>query len=622
MRIAESVSVAAPAAAVWERIATPTRWPRDLGRMRCTHLNGTPEAGVGARYWLHIQVGAAEVGSLIEILEYEPHSAMSWTTIRGFEQRGHWRLRQRDDESIELTLSVSYQASGGLAALVTDELSSIYVSRYLREALQTLARRLQGTRVDSSAAGRAPLPRGAARALIQDVRLASALARAHLGSLARPDRYLGSLAAIARCGPTIAGRYQAAGALYPDAVAIVDERGALTFSQLQERVEALASALASNGIGAGESVAFMCRNHRYLLESILATCRLGADRLMIDTALEGKDLAELLARERPRGIIHDGDLSHRLSGAMRGRKRFIAWAERGGTQRHPTLETLIATADPSARAPLVGYDGRTISLTPSGNGTARHAMHRSPSTKALLSILDSIPLRAREPVFVAVPLSQPWILTVLGMASVLASTVVLRRELDAEATLASIHRERASCLVLETAMLQAILKLPRRLRNSHDTSSLRTVLVGDRPVPSALAERFTREYGEILYSVYATDATGWAAIAGPRELRRAPGTAGRPPRGTAVRVLDADAAPAPPGDTGRIFIAGEMLGDAKQHGTEVFDGAIFSGEMGHLDDHGRLFVEQPTERKPPRAGGRTRRSPSPNTPGRSPPTTG
>lgn len=597
MRIAESVTVAAPAAAVWERIADPVRWPRDLGRMRCSHLHGTPRVGAGARYWLHLEVGAAEVGSLIEILEYEPDGALSWTTIRGFEQRGHWRLREHDGHETELTLSVSYQASGGLAALATDELSSIYVSRYLREALQTLARRLQSTSTDASAPGPTALLTGGARALIHDVRLAGVLARAHVGSPVRPDRYLGSLAAVARYGPTIAGRYQAAGTLHPDAVAVVDEREALTFSGLRERVEALASALASNGVGPGERVALMCANHRELLEAILATCRLGANRIMIGTEVDREVLAGLLESERPRAIICDSDLSSRLSGMMRGRERCIAWAEPGRTHRHPTLQELIAKADTSAHAPLVGYDAHTITIASDGNGTASRTMQRPPSTRALLSILDSIPLRAGEPLCVAAPLSRPWLLTVLGLASVLASTLMLRREFDAEATLQSIERERVSCLVLETAMLEAILKLPRRLRERHDTSSLRAVIVGDHPVSPALAGRFRGEYGELLYSVYATAAAGWAAIAGPRELRRAPGTAGRPPRGTVVRVLDADGVPALPGYTGRIFIAGQTLEEAEREGTESFDGAIFSGENGHLDDHGRLFIEQRTERK-------------------------
>jgi hypothetical protein len=69
MLIAESTIVRAPPEAVWERIGDPIHWPRDLGRMHCSHVAGSPDGGSGARYWLHLEVGAAEVGSLIEILE-------------------------------------------------------------------------------------------------------------------------------------------------------------------------------------------------------------------------------------------------------------------------------------------------------------------------------------------------------------------------------------------------------------------------------------------------------------------------------------------------------------------------------------------------------------------------
>src|SRR5271166_72540 len=257
MRIHEEILVRAPLEAVWERVGDPVRWPRDLGRMRCSHVTGTPDRGSGARYWLHLEVGAAEVGSLIEVLEYEPNGALSWATVAGLEQRGHWRLRGTDDGSCAVSLSVSYQASGGLAALLTDEISSLWVRRYLRESLRTLASRLQG--------GVAPQPAGATGLLRRGVGLlgdgihaAKALAGARLVRPARPDRSARALAALARFGPGTAGLWTAAAELHPADPAIVDERGILTFAQLGQRTDGLAIALAELGVDAGVTVAIMC----------------------------------------------------------------------------------------------------------------------------------------------------------------------------------------------------------------------------------------------------------------------------------------------------------------------------------------------------------------------------
>ena len=100
------------------------------------------------------------------------------------------------------------------------------------------------------------------------------------------------------------------------------------------------------------------------------------------------------------------------------------------------------------------------------------------------------------------------------------------------------------------------------------------------------------EYGEILFTAYVTDRTGWVAIASPKELRRAPGTAGRAPRHAIVRVLDDDGASVLRGQTGRIFVSNPTLGDRRQdEDIEVFDGLVATGERGHLDDHGRLFLD-------------------------------
>ncbi|HME03620.1 MAG TPA: AMP-binding protein [Solirubrobacteraceae bacterium] len=606
MRIAERVTVTAPAPAVWERISDPMHWPRDLGRTRCAHVSGTPRTGVGARYWLHLEVGAAEVGSLIEILEYEPEKLLSWATIRGFEQRGHWRLRDHD-VGVELTLGVSYQASGGLAALATDELSSIFVGRYLREALSTLALRLESPDGARAVPEMAPPVARGARALGDAARLATSLARAGLARPARPDRYLRSLAALARSGPGTAGRYGAAAALHPDASALIDARGTVTFAQLHQRTSRLASALGERGIGAGAKVAVMCRNHRGFLEVFLATSMLGADRLLLATDLPKPALTELLVREVPQAIICDAEFARRLSAEMPHGECFVAWAEPKDTHGHTTLEELIGEAAPQPRVPLVGYEGRTRTLTADVSETPQDATHPPAPISVVLSILDSIPIQPGENMLVAAPLWHQWSLMCLSVASLQASTLVLQREFDAEATLASIERERASCCVLTTAMLERILELPSKVRRPYNTGSLRTAVVGGAPLAPALATRFMDQYGEILYAAYVTNRAGWVTIASPKDLRRAPGTAGRAPRHTIVRVLDDDGASTFPGQTGRIFLSNRTLGEPRRsEDVEVFDGLVATGERGHLDDHGRLFLEDRGDSATLRPGARGR----------------
>jgi len=586
MRIEEEILVRAPLEAVWERVGDPLRWPRDLGRMRCSHVAGTPDRGCGAHYWLHLEVGAAEVGSLIEVLEYEPNSALSWATVEGLEQRGHWRLRDRGGGCSAVSLSVSYQASGGVAALLTDEISSVWVRRYLRDSLRVLASRLQGAQSPQPAGGRRLLRR-ASGLLADGVRAANALAGARVARPARPDRAARALAALARLGPGTAGLWTAAAKLHPADAAIIDEQGVLTFAQLGERTDRLALALGDRGVEQGATVAIMCANHRGFVESLLACLKLGAQALLLDTDVGERELAEMIASERPRVVICDGEFAPRLGDGVRRRSVLIASAEPGERSRRRTLEALIAEADGSSRPPI-RYE-RSVRILTAASSAPREPFRLSVPLAGVPWILGSISLRSRERLLLGAPLADRFPLALLSLAPLLASTLVLERSADAEEMLAAIERERVSFWATVPGMLQRVFELPRGMRRSYDVSSLRGVLVGGGEVPAALAERFMDEYGEVLYSVREAAGVPWSTVAQPSDLRRAPGSVGRPPRNTIVRVLDDDGACVPAGRTGRIFLAAETPAAGGQ--SDAFGGLVDTGQDGHLDDHGRLFID-------------------------------
>jgi fatty-acyl-CoA synthase len=179
----------------------------------------------------------------------------------------------------------------------------------------------------------------------------------------------------------------------------------------------------------------------------------------------------------------------------------------------------------------------------------------------------------------------------LGM--LLASTLVLQRKFDPEATLAGIDREQVTCCPMVPIMCRRIVELPDDVRRRYDTSTLRTVPLSGSALPGELAVRFMDEFGDVLYNLYGSTEVAWAAIAGPRDLRDAPGTAGRPPRGTELRILGDDDQPVGPGVTGRIFVRNSMLfeGYTGGGGKDMVDGLMATGDVGHLDEQGRLFVE-------------------------------
>jgi acyl-CoA synthetase (AMP-forming)/AMP-acid ligase II len=142
-------------------------------------------------------------------------------------------------------------------------------------------------------------------------------------------------------------------------------------------------------------------------------------------------------------------------------------------------------------------------------------------------------------------------------------------------------------------MLQRILDLGEATLAKYDTHALRVIALSGSVLPGDLATRAMDAFGEVVYNLYGSTEVAWATIATPEDLRAAPGTAGRPPMGTIVKLLDDEGREVSPGETGRIFVANEMMfeGYTDGGGKEVLNGLMSTGDVGRFDAQGRLFVD-------------------------------
>jgi fatty-acyl-CoA synthase len=100
-------------------------------------------------------------------------------------------------------------------------------------------------------------------------------------------------------------------------------------------------------------------------------------------------------------------------------------------------------------------------------------------------------------------------------------------------------------------------------------------------------------FGDVLYNVYGSTESGFATVASPRDLRKAPGTAGRPTPGVTVRIADDEGNQVPAGITGRVLVGSNLRMDGYTGGggKEIIDGLVVTGDVGHLDRRGRLFID-------------------------------
>jgi acyl-CoA synthetase (AMP-forming)/AMP-acid ligase II len=417
----------------------------------------------------------------------------------------------------------------------------------------------------------------------------------------RPDKALRIANAVRRWGPTPAAGYTASAIRDPDGTAIVDELGTLTFDEVHRRTNALAHSLSDAGVKEGDAIAIMIRNHRGFIDATVACSKLGADALYLNTAFAGPQITEVVKREKPVALIYDAEFEELTHDAGQRRKRFIAWpgsaGEAGGrcgeAPKDPLLEDLIEAGDPSDVVPPESK-GRVVILTSGTTGSPKGAQRKQPeSLDPAAALFSKIPLRAGEPTMIAAPMFHSWGFVHFTLGMGLGSTLVLRRKFDPEDTLSATAQHECTALVVVPVMLQRIMELPAETIDRYDLRALRVIAASGSALPGELSLRLMDRFGDVLYNLYGSTEVAWATIATPEDLRAAPGTAGRPPRGTVVKLLDEDGAEVPEGETGRIFVGNEMAFEGYTGGgsKENLGGLLSSGDVGHFDSGGRLFID-------------------------------
>ncbi|MBS9535436.1 acyl-CoA ligase FadD12 [Mycobacterium sp. M1] len=421
--------------------------------------------------------------------------------------------------------------------------------------------------------------------------MVATLRRAGLIAPLRPDRYVRMIAAMQRENLSTTSGFAAAARRCPDRPGLIDELGTLTWRELDRRADALAAALQALPGGAPAVVGIMCRNHRGFVEALVAANRIGADVLLLNTSFAGPALAEVVAREAPDAVIYDEEFGASVERAFAGlpdATRIVAWTD---NPQPWTVEGMIAGHDGS-RPHRPGRTGKLILLTSGTTGTPKGAKRSGGGIGDLTATLKRTPYRAEETTVVMAPMFHAWGWSQLVMAATLACTIVTQRRFDPEATLALIDRYRATGLSVVPVMFDRIMELPADVRAKYDCRSLRLAVASGSRMRPEVVTAFMDAFGDVIYNNYNATEAGMIATATPADLRVRPDTAGRPAEGTEIHILDADFNDLPIGEVGQIFVHNTTGFDGYTSGTtkDFHAGFMASGDLGYLDDAGRLYV--------------------------------
>jgi uncharacterized membrane protein len=155
MRLNESITISAPPKLIWDYITEPANALHYMAGMTRWEVEGEQRRGLGARYRILMRSGSAEVGGLIEVVEFTEERDMAWSSVTGVDQRGRWRLRELPDGRTRVEFRFAYGVAGaGIFGWISELVSSPGIGSNLRRSLQQLKRQVEHERLRTEAARR------------------------------------------------------------------------------------------------------------------------------------------------------------------------------------------------------------------------------------------------------------------------------------------------------------------------------------------------------------------------------------------------------------------------------------------------------------------------------------
>ncbi|MGK2869095.1 MAG: long-chain-fatty-acid--CoA ligase FadD2 [Mycobacterium sp.] len=383
----------------------------------------------------------------------------------------------------------------------------------------------------------------------------------------------------------------------PNAVAIIDDDGEMTFKELDDAANAVANGLLSMGVKGGDGLALLIRNHRWFLVALYGAAKVGARLILLNSEFSGPQVKEVSEREGAKLIIFDDEYTKAVSTAEPelGRLRALATNpdnDEPSESKDETLADLIAR-NSSEPPPKASAHSKIIILTSGTTGTPKGANRSSPPSLAPIGgVLSHVPFKSGEVTSLPAPMFHALGFLHATIAMMLGSTLVLRRKFKPATVLADIEKHKVTAIVVVPVMLSRILDQLDKTDDKPNLKSLRIVFVSGSQLGAELATRGMKDLGPVIYNLYGSTEIAFASIARPQDLKKNPATVGPVVKGVKVKLFDENGKEVPKGEVGRIFVGNTFPfeGYTGGGGKAIIDGLMSSGDVGYFDEHDLLYV--------------------------------
>ncbi len=376
-----------------------------------------------------------------------------------------------------------------------------------------------------------------------------------------------------------------------DDIAVIEDDGATTFGELDDRANQLSRALAAAGLRPGDAVAAVLSNRIEFIEVLLACLRSGLRLTPVNYRMGAGFVRHIVKDCDARAVIAETATAGLLNDLTPGLR--IALCAGGGASGWSDYRTAIGAESPASLDEP--RHGKLMLYTSGTSGAPKGVFRKGVRSYLRNPLPDMNPMDTHllcGPAFHSAPLYHDLIVPLTYGRRILIMT-----RFDAREVLALIQRHRVTHTHMAPILFERLLALPQEVRSAYDLSSLKKVIHGGAPTAVETKRAMIDWFGLILDEYYAaTEITAGIRITSEEWLLR-PGSVGRIPAAGTVSIRRADGGPCAAGENGEVhFVVPEgdqrpvYYKDPEQTG-RVFGAATFTlGDIGHVDDDSYLFL--------------------------------
>ncbi len=414
-----------------------------------------------------------------------------------------------------------------------------------------------------------------------------------------PKMVPGLLKTLLRWKFAVSGLIRLGAQRYPDRLALVDDYGELTYTELDAQNERLARALMDRGLTSKSAFGVIARNGRGIIQPMAVKGFTGAEIMLMNIGSSIQQIEGIIEQNNVSFLFIDDEFLDRAPLDREGLTIVVTAiddpATRDFAKKHDNvllMEDLIAEGG-KTELEHKPEQGRIIIMSSGTTGLPKGVLRNEPKTPATIgAIADRIPWRRNLTVHQSASMFHAWGWANVIIAMVTGATLITMRRFDPNKMVDQCEKYQANAIISAAIFLRQF-KDSLDKRPESKVGPFEFIVSSGNAIPGWLVSALTHRFGPVVCNFYGSTEAGVTSIASGPELALRPESAGRPTLSTCVRILDEDGKEVPRGTVGLLHTAQELSFIGYLNPKDKFqtvDGLFQIGDLARMDEEGYLYI--------------------------------